>query len=250
MNGLNIQEAIFIGHDIGGPIAGTFAAQNPQRVKGFVLFESAIGPLPSKSLMPSFFADLFGPDGETLILDDNYIIETLLLKNQFNTSAPPAPEATLTLDSFTEREAEVFRAPYLNRDDRIPLFNNVHNALGFLDEPGDALNTWLSYAQYLTTTDIPRLVMFGNPSFIMAPDFPAIDPVTGQPLSDPSNGNPVTPRNVVTGNVSPAFGSWQNTNNVTTYDMNAPTVHFWLEEDESVTTEWLTQVQSWLSDNF
>lgn len=160
MDRLNIQDAIFIGHDIGGPIAGVFAAQNPQRVKGFVLFESAIGPLPSKSLMPSFFADLFGPNGETLILDDNYLVETLLLKNQFNSSPPPPANATMTLDDFTEEEAEIFRAPYLNREDRIPLFNNVHRALGFLDEPGDALNNWLSYGQYLTTTDIPRFLLF------------------------------------------------------------------------------------------
>lgn len=57
-DGLNITSAIFLGHDIGGPIAGVFAAQHPERVKGMVLFESAIGPLPSKSLMPSFFAEL------------------------------------------------------------------------------------------------------------------------------------------------------------------------------------------------
>ena len=84
----------------------------------------------------------------------------------------------------------------------------------------------------------------------MAPDFPAIDPATGQPLSDPSTGNPVTLRNIVTGNVSPAFGAWQNTANVSTYDMNSPTVHFWLEEEVTVTNEWLSQVQEWLLNNF
>lgn len=152
----------------------------------------------------------------------------------------------MTIDVFTEAEAEIFRAPYLNRDDRIPLFNNVTKALGFLDEPGDALNNWLSYAQYLTTTDIPRLVLFGNPSFIMTPDFPAIDPSTGEPIIDPSTEEPVTIRNIV----SAMFGAWQNPSNVTVYDMNSPTIHFWLEEEAAVTNEWLNAVNAWLSNNF
>ena len=122
--------------------------------------------------------------------------------------------------------------------------------MGFLDEPGDALNNWLSFSQYLTASDIPRLVLFGNPSFIMAPDFPAIDLSSGQPIIDPRTGNPVTVRNIVTGEVSPIFGAWENSDNVTVYDMNSPTIHFWLEENSAVTEEWLAIVQNWLSDNF
>jgi len=140
LDAMNIDKAKFVVTDIGGPTTFTFGSKYPSRVAGIVIYETVLNPLPSKSVMPGFFQDIYAPDGPDLIMQDNYLIETLMFKNQFN--GKPAPTfAPMIIRDYTPEEAEVYRRPFAIEGDRKHLLDVINKGLGFLDEPGPATTT-------------------------------------------------------------------------------------------------------------
>ena len=234
VDALGLEKVRLVIHDMGF-VGFLFAARNPERVEGIALFETAIGPIP-RAQAPEFLEVLLGPDGERLLLEDNFFVETLLFNNAFN-GGPPLPVRS-TFRNLTEEEAEVYRQPFLTPESRRAILFD-RECIGFVgalpEDPGTPerkqqnFAEFLEFATYLATTEIPRLVMFGNPGFVL----PAV------PFAA-----------IVTGQAPPELGGWQSTESVTTYAMNAPSLHYWQDEENGAPQEAAEVIQDWIDTTF
>ena len=228
-----------LNHDMGGFTGGLFAARYPEKVDAIAMFEVIFGgPIP-QAFIPPFLADLRGPLADQLILEDNYLIETLLLNNDFNEK--PAPSfGRSTYAVLTQAAADEFRKPFLEPNTRQALHFD-RDCLGIMEIDDQNHTEFSEIAAFFKEVDMPRLVLFGSPSFVLQGDSAppgAIDPITNLP---------VTMRNIVTGQVSSQVGGWQVTNNVSVYDMNKPSLHYWQNETNGAAEEAATAISNWLS---
>ncbi|GAB4512138.1 MAG: hypothetical protein Tsb004_17580 [Allomuricauda sp.] len=235
---LNFSKVRLLNHDMGGFAGGLFAAKYPEKVDAIAMFEVVFsGPFP-QDFLPPFLQDLRGPNADELVLQDNFFVETLLLNNDFNEMSDP-PFGRTTITRLTEIEADEFKSPFPTPESRQALHFD-RDCLGILEINDQNRADFIEIAQYFQNAEIPRLVLFGNPSFVLSGDFAppgAIDPVTNLP---------VTMRNVVTGAVSSQVGGWQNTNNVSVYDMTTPSLHYWQNENNGAAEEAAKAISSWL----
>lgn len=225
---LGVEKLRIVAFDMGF-VSFLYAARNPDAVDGIAFFETAPGPIP-RDLAPPFLNLLLTPEGERLVLEDNYFVETLLLNNAHNGAGDP-PFRTAMRD-FTDAEAAVYRAPFETEDQRAALLFD-QECLGFVgDKPTDpasperkaqSLAEFAEFGSYLATTQTPRLVLFGNPSLVMPA---ALEPV-------------------FTGKAPPEM-SWPSTDTVTIAHMQSPTLHYWPEETNGAPQELAGHIQTWL----
>ncbi len=235
---LNLSKVRLLNHDMGGFVGGLFAARYPEKVDAIAMFEVVFsGPFP-QDFLPPFLQELRGPNANQLVLEDNFFIETLLFNNDFN-GMPDPPFGRTTFVQLNEDEVSEFRSPFLTIESRQTLHFD-RDCLGILEINDQNKLDFIEIAQYFQLTDRPRMVLFGNPSFVLPGDFAppgAIDPVSNLPI---------TMRNVVTGSVSGMAGGWQNTDNVSVYDMVKPSLHYWQNETNGAAEEAATAISSWL----
>lgn len=235
---LNLTKVRFVNHDMGGFVAGLFAARYPEKVDAVAMFEVVFsGPFP-RNFLPPFLMELRGPNADELVLQDNFFVETLLFNNDFREMSDPAFGRT-TIATLTEDEAEEFRSPFLTPESRSALHFD-RDCLGILEIDDQNREEFIAIANYFKETNIARLVLFGNPSFVLSGDFAppgAVDSVTNLPI---------TMRNVVTGNVSSEAGGWQFINNVSVYDMVNPSLHYWQNETNGAAEEAALAIANWL----
>ena len=174
---LGLEDITFIGHDWGGPIELSYAVDNPDNVKALAFFESAIVPFPNASVVDAFpeeFVEAFFSDPDLLeenAIDNNLFIEGWLFDPSFGGIAEP----------LTEEEQEVYREPFLDPEARDQLAISPRQ-LPFLDPtgfpildpdgPGGAppetvasIGEYIGFAEYLATTEVPKLLIYGNPGF-------------------------------------------------------------------------------------
>lgn len=174
---LGLEDITFIGHDWGGPIELTYAVDNPDNVKALAFFESAIVPFPDISVVGAFpeqFAGAFWSDPELLeqnAIDNNLFIEGWLFDPAFEGIANPP----------TEAEQDVYREPFLDLEARdqlaiaprqLPLLDPTGFPIldpdgvgGLPPETVPGIEEYVDFANYLATTDVPKLLIYGNPGF-------------------------------------------------------------------------------------
>lgn len=235
---LNLPKVRLLNHDMGGFAGGLFAAKYPEKIDAIAMFEVVFsGPFP-QDFLPPFLQDLRGPNADELVLQNNFLVETLLLNNDFNEMSEPVFGRT-ALAQLSEEEATEFRSPFPTPASRLALHFD-RDCLGILEIDDQNRADFLKIAQYFQQTEVPRLILFGNPSFVLSGDFAppgAIDPISNLPI---------TMRNVVTGSVSSQVGGWQNTANISVYDMDKPSLHYWQNETNGAAEEAATAISSWL----
>ncbi|MEK6154708.1 alpha/beta fold hydrolase [Flavobacteriaceae bacterium 3-367] len=235
---LNLPKVRLLNHDMGGFVGGLFAARYPEKVDAAAMFEVVFsGPFP-KDFLPPFLQELRGPNADQLVLEDNFFIETLLLNNDFNGMPDPAFGRT-SIVQLNEDEVTEFRSPFLTPESRQALHFD-RDCLGILEINDQNRADFIEIAQYFQQTDKPRLVLFGNPSFVLSGDFAPPGAV------DPISNLPITMRNVVTGSVSGQVGGWQNIDNVSVYDMIKPSLHYWQNETNGAAEEAAVAISNWL----
>lgn len=174
---LGLEDITFIGHDWGGPIELTYAVDNPDNVKALAFLESAIVPFPDASVVSAFpeqFAATFWSDLELLeqnAIDNNLFIEGWLFDPAFGGIANP----------LTEAEQEVYREPFLDPESReqlaiaptqLPLLDPTGFPIldpdgvgGLPPETVTGIEEYIEFANYLATTEVPKLLIYGNPGF-------------------------------------------------------------------------------------
>lgn len=234
VDAIGVDKVRIVVHDMGF-VGFLYAARNQAEIDGIALFETAIGPFP-REMAPPFLEAFLGADGGSLLVDQNYMVETLLFNNTYNEAGAP-PFRTMN-STLSEDDAAIYRAPFPSADDRKAMLFD-RECLGFVgayeSDPGTKarkdknLAEFSEFARYLSTTDTPRLVLFGSPGFVLP--------------RDPMEA-------VVTGAAPVEMGGWQNTDTVTTKIITAPTLHYWQEEQNGAAEETAKSIQSWIDETF
>ncbi|MDJ0745075.1 MAG: alpha/beta fold hydrolase [Xenococcaceae cyanobacterium MO_167.B27] len=173
---LDLENITFVGHDWGGPIGLSYAVDHPENVEAFAFFESPIVALPNvealESLPGNFLETFINPaNSETNIIENNLFIEGYLFDPEFGGIAEP----------LSETEQAVYREPFLNPEAReqlftfpqeLPLLDTTGHPIydpdgvgGLPPEPVPNIEEFSRFAQYIATTDIPRLLVLGTPGF-------------------------------------------------------------------------------------
>ncbi len=236
---LGIPKVRLLNHDMGGFSGGLFAARHPEKVDAIAMFEVLFtGPIP-QNFLPPFLQDLRGANSDKLIEVDNYLIETLLLNNDFN-GKPQASFDRSTIATLSEEEANEFRKPFLKPSLRQALHFD-RDCLGILEIEDQNKAEFIEIGNYFRETNIPRLILFGNPSFVLQAD------VAPPGAIDPVSNLPITMRNIVTGQVSDVVGGWKNVDEVSVYDMTTPSLHYWQNETNGAAEEAASVISNWLS---
>jgi haloalkane dehalogenase len=144
------KNVILVLHDWGSALGFSWAQRHPERVKAIVYMEAIVRPFKSWDEWPeatrAFFQAQRTAAGEDLILDKNLFIEYLLpLRN--------IPSEVL------ETYRRHYRVPGLSR---IPMLAWTRD-LPIAGEPEDVVRIVDSYAQWLATSNVPKLFIDAEP---------------------------------------------------------------------------------------
>ncbi|MBM4258037.1 MAG: haloalkane dehalogenase [Deltaproteobacteria bacterium] len=144
-------------HDWGSALGFHWAHRHPDRVKGLVYMEAIVRPLLWEE-WPEAATNIFrlmrSPAGEEVVLQKNIFVERIL----------PAS----VLRPMTEEEMVVYRRPYLEAGEvRRPMLTWPRQ-IPLAGEPADVVEIVGRYAQWLATSNIPRLFINAEPGMILA----------------------------------------------------------------------------------
>ncbi|MEL6497625.1 MAG: haloalkane dehalogenase [Planctomycetota bacterium] len=151
---LGVNESVtLVLHDWGSGVGFSWAYQNPDKVKAIAFMEAIVTPFPTWDEFP---AHLHGPigrlrssEGEQMVLDDNFFIETLL---------PSAILRELTPDEHAE-----YRRPFRNAgEDRRATLAGPRQ-LPIAGQPAETVAIVREYAHRMATSPIPKLFVNADP---------------------------------------------------------------------------------------
>src|SRR5262249_12198390 len=141
-----------VGHDWGGPLSFYRARRYPDQIKAIAYFEAIVLPRRWQDYpgdRGTRFRSLRSPEGERLVLDENFFVEVVL----------PAG----MLRKLSDEEMEAYRAPYRDRERRIPTLAWPRE-LPIEGEPADVVAIVEKTAQWLTaSSNLPKLFINGDP---------------------------------------------------------------------------------------
>jgi haloalkane dehalogenase len=147
-----IKNVTLVGHDWGGPISFYRARRFPKQIKAIAYYETIVLPRRWEDYpgdRGKRFQAMRSPEGERLVLDENFFVEVVL----------PAG----TLRKLSDAEMEAYRAPYWDRERRLPTLVWPRE-LPIEGEPADVVAIVEQNAQWLTTsTSLPKLFINGDP---------------------------------------------------------------------------------------
>ncbi|RKR86125.1 haloalkane dehalogenase [Micromonospora pisi] len=145
---LDLHEVVLVGHDWGGALAFDWAARHPGRARAVAFFETIVRPMSWDELGagPRSRAEAMrGPEGETLVLDRNFFLESAFTGG--------------VLNPLSEDDMAAYRMPYPTRDSRRPLLEWARS-LPLDGEPADVTERVQQYGKWLASSDdIPKLLL-------------------------------------------------------------------------------------------
>jgi len=145
------KNVILVVHDWGSALGFSWAQRHPGCVKAIVYMEAIVRPFKSWDEWPAatkaFFQAQRTPAGEDLILEKNLFIEYLL------------PLRNISAEAM-ETYRRYFRIPGPSRQ---PMLSWTRD-LPIAGEPEDVVRVVESYAQWLSTSPIPKLFIDADPA--------------------------------------------------------------------------------------
>jgi haloalkane dehalogenase len=157
--GLNKNVTLVV-HDWGSALGFRRAARFPQQIKAIAYLEAIALPRRWEDFgeAAGIFRALRSDQGERMVFDENFFVETVLRRS--------------VIRSLSEEEMSVYRAPYLEREARLPTLTWPRQ-IPIEGEPADVTAIVEAYGAWLSQTSIPKLLIVGDPGAI----------VTGRTLS-------------------------------------------------------------------
>ena len=155
---MKLDNMVLVVHDWGGGLGFDYARNHPENVRGIVMMETLLRPFPGFDEMPGGAPEMMemirSSDGraEAAVLGQNMFVE------QFLTSA--------VLRQLTGEEKDAYRAPFPNPDTRTPILTWPRQ-IPVGGEPADVHAIVSAYAQWLTQTEIPKLMLYAEPGMMM-----------------------------------------------------------------------------------
>jgi haloalkane dehalogenase len=150
------RHVILVAHDWGSALAFHWARRHPERVRGIAYMEALVRPMtwqewpePARRI----FQAMRSPAGEEMVLVKNVFVERLLPASVMRGLGPEE----LTRYRAPYREPGESRRPTLTWPRQIPLDG----------EPADVVGIAQAYADWLTTTPVPKLFVNGDPGFLL-----------------------------------------------------------------------------------
>lgn len=150
-------QIILVIHDWGSALGFDWARRNPERVKAICFMEAIVKPVRSWDQWPEEARGIFqgfrSEAGEDMVLEKNIFIEAVL------------PGSILR--KMSDEEMNVYRRPFMNAgEDRRPTLTWPRQ-IPIEGEPADVTEIVDTYADWLPTTDFPKLFVDASPGAIL-----------------------------------------------------------------------------------
>ena len=150
------QPVTLVLHDWGSALGFHWARLHPQQLRGIAYMEAIVMPIPTWDDWPQKARGIFqgfrSPKGEDLVLKRNLFIEGVL------------PNSVLR--KLTEAEMAAYRAPFDQEEDRQPMLNWPRQ-IPIAGEPASVVALVQQYAQWLSTSPVPKLFVNADPGSIL-----------------------------------------------------------------------------------
>lgn len=150
------QQITLVVHDWGSALGFSWAQRHPERIKGIAYMEALVRPVtwdewPQQAR--SIFQALRSPAGEQLILEKNVFVERIL----------PAS----VMRQLSEEEMAAYRRPYLQPGETRRPTLTWPREIPIEGEPQDVTHIVEGYAQWLATSQVPKLFVNADPGAIL-----------------------------------------------------------------------------------
>jgi haloalkane dehalogenase len=150
------QRVTLVLHDWGSALGFHWARLHPKQVRGIAYMEAIVMPLPSWDDWPEKARGIFqgfrSAKGEDLVLKRNLFIEGVL------------PSSILR--KLSDEEMAAYRAPFAQEEDRQPMLNWPRQ-IPIAGEPPNVVALVQQYAQWLSTSPVPKLFVNAEPGSIL-----------------------------------------------------------------------------------
>ena len=143
-------------HDWGSALGFHWAKRNPDRIMGIAYMEAIVQPLTWETWPEQargIFQGMRSSAGEEMVLEKNVFVERIL------------PGSVLR--GLTEEELTVYRRPYLEAGESRRPTLTWPREIPVDGEPADVVEIVASYAQWLSSTQIPKLFVNADPGAIL-----------------------------------------------------------------------------------
>jgi len=149
------ENVILVLHDWGSALGFHWAFRHEERVQAIVYMEAIVQPrrwedFPSGR--DAIFRALRSENGQKLVLDENFFVETVLPRS--------------VIRKLTDEEMDAYRAPFMNRDDRLPTLVWPRE-LPIAGSPADVVEIVEAYGAWLSKSDIPKLFIAAEPGALL-----------------------------------------------------------------------------------
>lgn len=154
------EPVVLVLHDWGSALGFHWAFRHQTRVKAIAYMEAIIQPREWQDL-PDGRRDLFrrlrSAEGERLVFEENFFVETLLPR--------------LIIRPLDKKEMKAYRAPFLEPSSRLPTLVWPRE-LPIAGEPSDVVEIVERYAGWLDHSPVPKLLIKAEPgSLIVGPTY-------------------------------------------------------------------------------
>jgi haloalkane dehalogenase len=142
-------------HDWGSALGFYRAFRHPKQVKAIAYMEAILQPRRWADFpqgRDTMFRAMRSDQGERLVLDENFFIETVLPKS--------------IIRHLSEQEMDAYRAPFPDRDARRPLLIWPRE-LPIEGEPADVVAIVTQYGEWLSKSSLPKLFISAEPGAIL-----------------------------------------------------------------------------------
>jgi haloalkane dehalogenase len=148
------QGVTLVVHDWGSALGFHRAARFPEQVKAIAYLEAIALPRRWEDFgeAAGIFRALRSDQGERMILDENFFVETVLRRS--------------VIRSLSDEEMAVYRAPFLEREARLPTLTWPRQ-IPIEGEPPDVTAIVEAYGAWLSQSGIPKLLVLGDPGAIV-----------------------------------------------------------------------------------
>lgn len=149
-------EITFVIHDWGSALGFHWGARHPERVKRLVYMEAIVMPVTwddwpeaARGVFQGFRSEA----GEGMVLEKNVFVERVL------------PGSVLR--TMTDEEMDVYRRPYLEAGESRRPTLTWPREIPIEGEPADVVAIAENYGQWLTTSEVPKLLVVAEPGAIL-----------------------------------------------------------------------------------
>lgn len=149
---------VLVAHDWGGALAFDWAARHDGLLRGLAYTETIVRPR-SFSEEPddgALFRRLRGPEGEQMVLQDNFFVEELLTAGM--------------LTRLSQVDHDAYRSPWLEPGEARRPMLTFPREIPFDGEPKEVVEIVAAYSRWLQRSRVPKLFVRAAPGAVLTGD--------------------------------------------------------------------------------